>query len=123
MGSVIKEGSFFETGEISLELKGLSQVNGKEKAIVHHDSGESSFKMIVEQMPNVIITTRGRSHYFGDIFIDLHTKWVQKISIAEIVVTQSKLPIPPNVINSIAERQSQILNVSKMVNENKLGMN
>lgn len=120
LGSAIKEGSYFENGEITLELKGLSKVNEKEAAIVHYDSGESSFKMIVEQMPGVIITSVGRSHYFGDIFIDLNTKWVQKIVIAEIVVAQSKLPFPPNEISSIAERHSQILNVSKIVYENKL---
>ncbi|MEN8192537.1 MAG: hypothetical protein ABFS12_06945 [Bacteroidota bacterium] len=123
LGSAIKEGSYFENGEITLELKGLSKVNEKETAIVHYDSGESSFKMIVEQMPNVIITSVGRSHYFGDIFIDLDTKWVQKIDIAEIVIAQSKLPFPPNEISAIAERHSQIINVSKVVYENKLGIN
>ena len=74
----------------------------------------------MEPMPGTIINTRGRSHYFGDIFIDLDTKWIQKISIAEIVVAQSKLPFPPNEISSIAERHSQILNVSKKEYENKL---
>ena len=120
LGSAIKKGSYFENGEITLELKGLSKVNEKEAAIVHYDSGESSFKMIMEPMPGTIINTRGRSHYFGDIFIDLDTKWIQKISIAEIVVAQSKLPFPPNEISSIAERHSQILNVSKKEYENKL---
>jgi len=120
MGSVIKDGSYFENGEITLELKGLGKVNEKVTAIVHYDSGESLFKMIVEQMPGVTISTLGRSHYFGDIFIDLNTKWVQKINMAEIVVAQSKLPFPPNEISSIAERQSQISNVSKIVYENKI---
>jgi len=120
MGTVIKEGSYFANGEITLELKGLSKVNEKETAIVHYDSGESSLKMIVEQMPGITITTLGRSHYFGDIFIDLETKWAQKIIMAEIVVAQSKLPFPPNEISSIAERHSQILNVSEIEYENKL---
>ena len=98
----------------------MSIVNKKETAIVHYDSGESSFKMIMEPMPGVTINTLGRSHYFGDIFIDLNTKWVQKIVMAEIVIAQSKLPFPPNEISSIAERQSQILNVSQMQYENKI---
>jgi len=74
----------------------------------------------MEPMPGVTINTSGRSHYFGDIFIDLNTKWVQKIIMAEIVVAQSKLPFPPNVISSIAERHSQILNVSKIVYEKQV---
>lgn len=120
LGGAIKEGSYFANGEITLELKGLSKVNEKETAIVHYDSGESSFKMIMEPMPGVTINTRGRSHYFGDIFIDLNTKWVQKIIMAEIVVAQSKLPFPPNEISSIAERHSQILNVSKIIYEKQV---
>jgi hypothetical protein len=37
-------GSFFKNGEITLEFKGLSQVNGKLCALIGYDSGESSFK-------------------------------------------------------------------------------
>ncbi|MFH0736079.1 MAG: hypothetical protein V1773_16615 [bacterium] len=120
LGGNIKEGSYFENGEITLQLTGLSKVNEKETAIVHYDSGESSFKMIVEPMPNMIINTVGRSHYFGDIYLDLNTKWVQKVFMAEVVIAQSKLPFQPNQISSVVERQCLILNVSKDEFENQL---
>ena len=42
---------------------------------------------------------------------------------AEIVVAQSKLPFPPNEISSVAERHSQILNVSKIVYEKQVKSN
>lgn len=120
LGTSIKEGSYFENGEVTLELKGLSKVNQKETALIHFDSGESSFKMIMEPMPNITINTLGRSHYFGDIFIDLDTKWVQKVNMAEIVISKTLLPFPPNEVSSIAERQCKLVNVSKTDYEKQL---
>lgn len=120
LGTSIKDGSYFENGEVTLELRGVGKVNDKETAIVHYDAGESSFKMILEPMPKIIINTNGRSHYFGDIFIDLKTEWVQKVTMAEIVISKTKLPFPPNEINSVIERNCQILNVTKMDYEKQI---
>ncbi len=123
LGNNVKEGSYFENGEITLELMGLSKTNGKTAVIVHYDSGESSFNMIIEPMPNMIIKTVGRSHYFGDIYLDPNTKWVQKVFMAEVVISQTKLPFPPNQISSTIERQCNILNVSKTEFERQLKIN
>jgi hypothetical protein len=80
LGTGIKEGSTFKNGEITLEFKGLSLVDGASCAILAYDSGESSFQMLMEPMPNMEARTVGSSHYFGDIHIDLATRWARKVT-------------------------------------------
>ncbi|MBN2323235.1 MAG: hypothetical protein JXQ30_05835 [Spirochaetes bacterium] len=113
LGSNVSEGSFFKNGEITLEFKGLSVVNGKYCALLEYDSSESSLKMIMKPMPNMEIETVGSSHYQGDIYKDLATNWVQKVTMNEVVISETTLPMPPNKINSIVERNILIRNVSE----------
>jgi hypothetical protein len=113
LGSNVAEGSYFKNGEITLEFKGLSSVNGRECALVGYDSGESSFKMIMRPMPNMEIQTAGSSHYYGDIYKDLATNWVQKVTMNEFVVSETTLPMPPNAIDSVYERIILIRNVGE----------
>lgn len=113
LGSNISEGSFFKNGEITLEFKGLSVVNGRHCALIEYDSGESSFKMIMKPMPNMEIHTVGSSHYKGDIYKDLATNWVQKVTMIEVVVSETTLPMPPNKVNSVIERNIIIRNVNE----------
>ena len=96
-------GSSFKNGEITLEFKGLSRINGKSCALVGYDSGASSFKMP---------TTTGSSHYFGDIYKDLATGWVQKATMIEIVISETTLPAPTGKVNAVIERHIEIRNVS-----------
>jgi hypothetical protein len=112
LGSNVSEGSTFKNGEVTLELKGLSRVAGTTCALVGYDSGESSFQMIVNPMPNMEIRTKGSSHYMGDIYIDLATNWVQKATLDEFVVTEVTLPMPPNKVNVVVERDILIRNVA-----------
>lgn len=112
LGSNVSEGSTFKNGEVTLELKGLSRVAGMTCALVGYDSGESSFQMIVNPMPNMEIRTKGSSHYMGDIYIDLATNWVKKATLDEFVVTEVTLPIPPNKVNVVVERDILIRNVT-----------
>jgi hypothetical protein len=112
LGSNVAEGSSFKNGEITLELKGLSMVAGAACAMVGFDSGESSFKMTVKPMPNMEIRTVGSSHYKGDIYIDLVTNWVKKVTMDELVVTETTLPMPPGKVNAVIERNTVIRNVS-----------
>ncbi|HMJ65157.1 MAG TPA: hypothetical protein VK615_07380 [Candidatus Binatia bacterium] len=100
--------SFFENGEITLELKGLSQVNGRACALVGYDSGESSFKMQLKGTQ-----TAGSSHYFGDIYKDLANGWVQRATMTEIVVSETTVATPPNKVNAVVERAIDIRNVSE----------
>ncbi len=113
LGSQVSEGSFFKNGEITLEFKGLSVVNDKLCALVGYDSGESSFKMKMNPVPDMEIKTVGHSHYKGDIYKSLETNWVQKATMIEFVVSESTLPLPPNKINSVVERNIIIRNVSE----------
>jgi hypothetical protein len=112
LGSSIAKGSTFKNGEVTMELKGLSRVDGAACAMVGYDSGESSFKMLMKPMPNMEIKVVGSSHYQGDIYIDLLTNWVRKTTLYELVVSETTLPMPPNKINSVIERDILVRNVS-----------
>ncbi len=111
LGSNVEEGSTFKNGQVTMAFKGLSSVDGRTCAIVAYDSGASSFQMKMKPMPNMEIRTVGSSHYFGDLYIDLATRWVQKATMAELVVTETRLPMPPNKINAVIERDILIRNV------------
>jgi len=112
LGSSIAKGSTFKNGEVTMELKGLSRVAGAACAMVGFDSGESSFKMFVKPMPDMEIKTVGSSHYKGDIYIDLSTNWVKKVTMYELVVSEVTLPAPTGKVNSVIERDIVIRNVS-----------
>jgi len=111
LGTNVAEGSYFKNGEVTLELKGVSIVDGAPCAVVTYDSGESSLEMAVEPMPDFKVTTVGTSHYFGDLFIDLETLWPRKVTLGELVITETRLPAPPNKINAVCERHLTIRSV------------
>jgi len=113
LGKNIAEGSFFKNGEITLEFKGISVVNDTQCSLIGIDSGESSFKMIINLTPDIEIVTIGSSHYKGDIYKNISSNWVQKVAFDEIVVCETIMPMPPNEINSVVERNILILNVSE----------
>ncbi len=113
LGSGILEGSYFNNGEVTLELKGLSVVNGRSCALIEYDSGESSYKMITKPTPSMEVETVGSSHYFGDIYKDLETGWIQKAVLKEFVVSETTLPMPPGKVNTVNERYIQIRNVTQ----------
>jgi hypothetical protein len=98
------KGSNFKNGEISLELKGLGLVNDRACAIVGYDSGDSSFTMIMNPMPNLEVKTVGSSHYHGDIYLDLETNWVQRASLTEMVVSETTVPGLDSKIHGAVER-------------------
>ena len=112
LGSGIAEGSKFKNGEVTLELKGLSLVDEAPCALVAFDSGESSFQMIVKPMPNMEVRSVGSSHYKGDLYVDLGTRWVRKVVMDEVVVAESTVPALPNKVNAVIERYSVIRNVT-----------
>jgi len=53
----------------------------------------------------------GSSHYKGDIHIDLATRWVRRVTMDELVVTESMVPGMANKINAVIERDTVIRNV------------
>ncbi|MEN6575092.1 MAG: hypothetical protein ABFD90_02025 [Phycisphaerales bacterium] len=112
LGAGIKKGSTFKNGEVTLEFKGLSLVDGAACALMTYDSGESSFQMLVTPMPNMEIRSVGSSHYKGDIHIDLANRWVRKVTMDELVVTETTVPGMANKINAVIERSTTIRNIT-----------
>jgi hypothetical protein len=112
LGDTVAPGSYFENGEVTLELKGLGLVQGRPCAILGYDSGQSSFLMIVKPVPEVEVRTVGSSHYWGDIYKDLESHWVRKATLTEMVVSETTLPVPPDKLNAVIERAITVLNVS-----------
>ncbi len=104
LGNAIKPGSVFRNGEVTLELKGVSVVDGAACALVAYDSGESTLKMIMAISKDMEILTEGGSEYKGDMYIDLATGWVRKVTLDEFVVTQTTVPNVPNKINGYTVR-------------------
>jgi hypothetical protein len=104
LGAGIKEGSVFRNGEVSLEFKGLSTIDGAACALVGYDSGESTLKMIMPVGPDKDIVTVGGSEYKGDLFIDLATRWVRKVTMDEFVVTETTVPGPAPKIDAYTVR-------------------
>jgi len=113
LGTNIAKGSYFKNGKITLAFKGLSSINESPCALLDFDSGESAFKVIINPTPEMELETVGSSHYKGDIYLDLATKWVLKVVMDEFVITETKLPFPPNKINAVAERISVINNATE----------
>lgn len=112
LGGNIAPGSSFKNGEVTLAFKGLSLAQGAGCAVVGFDSGDGSFKMIMKPRPDMEIRTTGSSHYQGDLYIDLKTKWVRKVTMHEVVVSETTMPFPPNKVDAVTERTMTIQNVS-----------
>ncbi len=91
LGTNIAEGSYYRNGEVTLEFKGLSVVDGVACALLAFDSGEGSFKMFIEPMPGMRVTAVGGSHYFGDLYVELDSNWVRKVTLGELVVAEATM--------------------------------
>jgi hypothetical protein len=104
LGTTIKPGSVFRNGEITLEFKGVGIVDGAVCAIIGYDSGESTLKMAVKSSEEKYIETEGGSEYKGDIYMDLETGWVRKITLDEFVVTETEDGNNPAKIKSYTVR-------------------
>jgi len=92
LGEAIKKGSVFRNGDVRLSFKGVSVVDGAACAIVGYDSGESTLKMIMPMGPDREVVTEGSSEYIGDLYVDLATLWVRKVTLDEFVVTETRVP-------------------------------
>ncbi|MHC4243606.1 MAG: hypothetical protein ACYSU4_14465 [Planctomycetota bacterium] len=115
----ISEGSFFRNGEVTLEFKALSIVDGVACAIVRFDSGDSSFKFSVKPTPEMEIKTVGAAHYWGDLYIELESRWVRKVKMGEITVSKVTLGKQKD-INSVMERSTTICTMEKDEFESQL---
>ncbi|HEY0678696.1 MAG TPA: hypothetical protein VGD17_10445 [Chitinophagaceae bacterium] len=113
LGREIAEGSYFKNGEITLFFKGLGVVNRRTCAIIEYDSGKSSFFMLMKPMRNMEVPTKGSSHYWGDIYKDLRSGWIQRAILNEVVISETRVPAANTKMNNVIERQISIQNIRK----------
>jgi hypothetical protein len=105
----ISEGSYFKNGEVTLEFKGLSIV-------------DSSFKFDVNPTPDMEIKTVGAAHYWGDLHIELESRWVRKVEMGEMTVSKVTLGSQKD-IKSVMERRTLIRAIDKDEFEKLVGNN
>jgi len=101
---VVRPGSVFRNGELTLQLKGVSLVDDRPCALVNYDSGESTLRMAFIQGNSEDVMMEGGSEYAGDIYIDLATGWVRKVILNEFVVTETHTASKPNKIPGYTAR-------------------
>ena len=89
-GDEIKPGSTFRNGQVTLELKGLSVVDGSPCAILSFAAGDNTLKMITVDASGRESMTDGCSQYKGDIDVDLATLWVRRASLDEYQVAETR---------------------------------
>ncbi len=118
----ISEDSYFKNGEVTLEFKGLSIVDEVACAIVRFDSGDSSFKLDVNPTPEMKIKTVGAAHYWGDLHIELESKWVRKVEMGEMTVSKVTLGNQKD-IKAVMERRTTISAMDKDQFEELAGTN
>jgi len=89
LGTAVRPGSVYRNGEVTLAFQGISLVDGAACAIVEYDSGESTLRMVMASSEDNDVLTEGGSEYKGDLYIDLETGWVRKVTLDEFVETRS----------------------------------
>jgi hypothetical protein len=103
-GTEIRPGSTFQNGEVSLELKGVSVVDGSPCAIVAYDAGDSKVKMVVPDSSNQESVTEGVDQYKGDMYVDLATHVVRKATLDEYMVQETSTQGSPSRTNEYTVR-------------------
>lgn len=81
----------FENKEAYVTWTGISRMNGELCALIQFKVMDNPLKMNNEQMD-----IRGRSHYWGDIWVSLEDKQIEHATLSEDVVMELKLAGQPN---------------------------
>ena len=120
---VVRPGSVFRNGELTLELKGVSLVDNGPCALVNYDSGESTLRMaFIQADKSEDVMMDGGSRYTGDIYIDLASGWVRKVTLNESVVTQTYTASEPNKIPGYTARHILLRLISQQDFEKPVSM-
>lgn len=98
-------GSTFRLGEVTLELEGVLDGDGRRCALIGYDSGDCSLAMTLQPAPQVTLAVNGSSHFFGDLYIDLATQTVWRADLAEFVVQETSGAVLPQAIRAVIERK------------------
>jgi len=77
----------FHNRDVVLEWIGRSQRNGQECALIQYQSFFNPF-----EIANGGMTLKGRSDYWGEIWVSLGTKQIEYATLKEVVVGEMKLP-------------------------------
>jgi hypothetical protein len=113
LGGVVRPGSVFRNGELSLELKGVGLVDGRPCALVNYDSGEATLRMSFAHGADEDVKMEGGSEYTGDIYIDLTSGWVRRVTLDEFVVTQTSTASRPTNVPGYTARHIQLRMLSQ----------
>jgi len=120
---VVRPGSVFRNGELTLELKGVSLVDGRPCALVNYDSGESTLRMaFIQSGKSEDVMMEGGSEYAGDIHIDLGSGWVRKVILNEFVVTQTYTESKPTKVPGYTARHILLRLISQQDFEKPIAM-
>jgi hypothetical protein len=71
---------------------------------VNYDSGESTLRMAFIKGDGEDLIMEGGSEYTGDIYIDLTSGWVRKVTLDEFVVTQTSTTSRPTKVPGCTAR-------------------
>jgi hypothetical protein len=112
LDEAMNKGSEFRNGKMTLEFKGLSLVDGLACALLEYDSGDSSFIMYMNALPGMEMVAEGASHYMGDVYVELGSKWLRKATLYELVVTQVETN-GKTTANAVIERELLITSMTK----------
>ena len=77
----------FHSRDVTLEWTGRSQRNGQDCALITY---QSFFNPL--EIANGGMTLKGRSDYWGEIWVSLATKQIEYSTLYEVVVAEMKLP-------------------------------
>jgi hypothetical protein len=112
LSGVVRPGSVFRNGELSLSLTGISLVDGRPCALVRYDSGESRLRMAFVRPDQEDVMMEGGSEYRGDIYLDLESGWVRKVTLDESVVTQTHAESRPEKVPGYTARHLRLQLIS-----------
>lgn len=112
LGATFLDGSVFKHGVSTRDFKGLSIVDGATCALVSFDERGGGYVMLMQPMPLLRVKTVGGTYYGGDLYIDLESLWVKKVTVSVTDITTTTMFGIPVAIAVLVTTQT-IKSVSK----------
>jgi len=97
----------FQNRDVVLEWVGLSRRNGNDCALIDYQAFFNPLEIAVGGM-----TMKGRSDYWGQIWVSLATKQIEYGTIYESVIAEMKLPAhdTPQIVNIFRSGRLELVN-------------
>lgn len=84
----------FENRDVRLTWLGITRINGEVCAIIKYSAMNNLLNMETEQF-----RMKGRSHYWGEVFVSLKDRQIEYATLAEDVITDIVVPgYPENIL-------------------------